>query len=164
VRSILVIAAVAAIGACAARADTVKLGIVDYEKVFKASKKYADNTVLFDNDVKRERAAIEKQNQELTAKKAEFERQKLLYTDAERKKKQDEISALEKAVSEATEAAAQRIKQRYDELIEECHRTLKAIISKYAKEKGFSCILTSTAVLSPDTCIDVTEDILKLVK
>jgi len=164
VRSILIVAAMLGLTACATRAENVKLGIVDYEKVFKASKKYAENTALFESEVKKERAALEKQNQELTAKKAEFERQKLLYTDAERKKKEEEITAQEKKVAEATDAAAQRIKQRHDELIDDCHRALKATISRYAKEKGFTCILTSAAVLSIETCTDVTEDILKLVK
>jgi len=96
-----------------------------------------------------------------------FEKNKSKMTNPEILKTQDELKMMEDRYAHFNSINEEKFKKEQYSLTERAIEKINKIINKYAKEKGYIVVLganNSGSVVYVDESIDITEDIIKILK
>ena len=144
--------------ACAA---TLKIGIIDTQKIMMESKAAKDARGIFLMDVERKRSELhEKQTQvqsqerELREKAKEMSRETL-------QKKKDELEQDVKELRRLKNDMEEELKKKDVSLTRKLLEEIREIVEAFTKKNKFTVVMEKKAVVAFDEAIDITDQIIK---
>jgi outer membrane protein len=164
--SLALLAAVALPGAplCAdARAQTLKIAVVDFQEALNQVKEGAAARKKLEGMFESKRKGIEGLETQIKAKKDEYDRQAVILSDAARKQKEQELMALQSQYQQIYMQSEGEMQQAYAVLMEDLITKMRAIAETIAKEKGYNLVLevTEGGVVYSAPAFDITAELIK---
>lgn len=179
--ALLGLSALTATVAPALAVDTPKaVAIVDYEKVLHSSKIFSQTSVAFNNKYKAKVDQMSARNDALAKEDAAIlsAKQKLdtdiksgKVTAASLKKREKELNSRIKIFQEKVAKFQQdaqlleQERQRENQIeLNKVEESIRKIISEYATKNGYIIVIDSAAVIYNQAGLNITDDVIKLVK
>lgn len=179
--ALLGLSALTATVAPALAVDTPKaVAIVDYEKVLHSSKIFSQTSVAFNNKYKakvdqmsarndalaKENAAILSAKQKLDA---DIKSGKVTAASLKKREKElnDRIKIFQEKVAKFQQDAQllEQERQRENQIeLNKVEESIRKIISEYATKNGYTIVIDSAAVIYSQAGLNITDDVIKLVK
>lgn len=179
--ALLGLSALTATVAPALAVDTPKaVAIVDYEKVLHSSKIFSQTSVAFNNKYKakvdqmsarndalaKEDAAILSAKQKLDA---DIKSGKVTAASLKKREKElnDRIKIFQEKVAKFQQDAQllEQERQRENQIeLNKVEESIRKIISEYATKNGYTIVIDSAAVIYSQAGLNITDDVIKLVK
>jgi outer membrane protein len=150
-------AAPKAIGA----AGSMKIGMVDMQKILRDSKNSQKVRTAFMKDVEKKQAAIAAKEGLIRKLEEEFGRLEPGAMET-RKKKGDQIKHEMRELQYLREDAEGELKRKEVEITQKVIGEIMLIVKNYARNERFTVILDRMAVITAEESIDITDRILKL--
>lgn len=159
---LLALAIVFALTGMAHAAAVQKIGIMDMQRALNESKAGQDSKIELEAFIKKRQVRIDEMIKARETLKADIERQAVMLSEEATNKKIAEMQKMEREIDRLIGESNDELKgmQRDKEL--SILRGLNDIISQYAKEKGYTLIILSEAVVFAVDGMEITDDIIKL--
>jgi len=145
--------------ACAA---SVKIGIIDTQKIMRDSRAAKDARGIFLMDLEKKRAELRENQIEIQQKeKALREKQKEMPAEtfrAERDKLARDVKELRRLKNDMEE----ELKKKDASLTREILQEVVEIVRRYTTQKKYTVVLEKKAVVAFDDAADITDDIIKM--
>ena len=146
------------------RAEDVKVGVVDVNKIFSVYTKVTENQAEF-NKFREERQADVQKKAETADKEIKVLQDKLdSQGKAIKKEASDKITAdIEKKKQDILtlqQKVYQELQTKKNELIEARAKEIEAVIGKFAKEKGYTFVINKEAVPYSPEMADLTDQVI----
>jgi len=138
----------------------LKIGYVDFLKVYDEYQKKKDYQEVIEKKRSEKEEELKKKMQEIE----KLQKKVNLLKDKEKEKEKENLEKLAKDFEEMRRKSFLDLKKERDEKLKEILEDIKEVINNYAKTNNFDVILNGEAVLFGNNSLDVTSDIMKLLK
>jgi len=135
----------------------LKIGYVDFLKVYDEYKKTRDYQEIIEKKRSQKEEELKKKMQEIE----KLQNKVNLLKDKEKEKEKENLEKLEKDFEDTRRKLFLDLKKERDEKLKEILQDIKDVINNYAKKNNFDVILNGEAILFSDSSMDVTSDIMK---
>jgi len=144
-----------------ASGGSMKIGMVDMQKILRESKNSQKVRAAFMKDVERKQAAIVAKEGEIRKLEEEFKGLDSGALEA-RKKKGEQIKHEMREIQYLREDAEGELKRKEMEITQKVIGDIMQVVRNYARGERFSIILDRMAVITAEESVDITDRILKL--
>ena len=146
-----------------ARAEEVRIGVVDMNRALNDSRAGQKAIDELDKFMEAKRPELQRQKDAVQAKRDELDKQGLLLNEDTRKARENEIRTLERDLSRSVSDLQDEIKRRQAELSEAVQKDLVRLVEKIGTEGGYTAVLIKNpaVVLFATPTIDLTETVIK---
>ena len=145
--------------ACAA---SVKIGIIDTQKIMKDSKAAKDARGIFLMELEKKRAELREKQVEIQRKEKELrEKQKDLSAETFRAER-DNLAREVKEIRRLKNDMEEELKKKDVSLTRKILQEVIEIVRRYTKQNKYTVVLEKKAVVAFDDAADITDDIIKL--
>ena len=146
------------------RAEDVKIGVVDVNKIFSGYAKVAENQAEFDKFREERQADVQKKaeaaDKEIKPLQEKLEKGSKVMKPAETEKLTAEIEKKKQDVLNLQREIYQELQTKNRELVEARVKEIEAAIAKLAKEKGYTIVINKEAVLYFPEAADLSDQVL----
>lgn len=161
---VAVVAAVVVFGPGHARAEGIKVAVIDVNKILnesdigKAAKKKMEDRYA---ELKK---GIDKKSDEARKMKEDIEKQKILLGKEKLKEKEDALNARVAELRKLTQDAEKEMQSRQSELTRDILKVIEGQVDKVVKEEKLDLVLERTSgVIHVAPSLDITDKVLTLV-
>ncbi len=140
----------------AAEAQPLKIAVVDLTRVFKEYKKTQKMETALENLSKAKQSERDKKVSEIKDMKDEL----ALLNDAARDQKRQAFEDQLKGLSEFDQQTKEGLRDQRETSIGTLLKEIEAVVSLYAKDKGFDLVLSDRAILYRSDAVDVSGDVI----
>ena len=148
------------------RAEEVKIGVVNINKIFASYNKVAESQADFDKFRAERQAEVDKKTEEIKKEvkplQDKLEKQGKALSKEETEKVRGDIEKKQQEALNLLGGLRQELQQKNRELVEARVKEITDTVTKLAKDKGYSVVLNEEAVLyAPDT-VNLTNEVLEI--
>ena len=149
--------------AAAAAADSIKIGILDFQKVLQESKAGIAAQEKINEAGKEMEAELESRKEAIEESRKNLERESLVMSKEAREEKEREIRILINDFKALQQKYVSEYKAQEQSFIRKIQEEVFALAGKIGKEQGFSMILEKreSAVLYHDAGMNITEELIR---
>ncbi len=141
----------------------VKVAVVDFQRALNEVNEAAGVRAKLEGMYGERKAAIEKMQKSLEAKKSEYEKQSSILSDSARKAKEEELMKASVEFQQTYSRAEGEMQQAYYAAMQDFIEKMKKISVVIGKERGYTVVLEATeggVVYWSDT-VDITDEMIK---
>ena len=138
----------------------LKIGYVDFLKVYDEYQKTKDYQEIIEKKRIQKEEDLKKKAQEIEKLQNKIN----LLKDKEKEKEKENLEKLVKDFEDMRRKSFLDLKKERDEKLKEILEDIKSVIDNYAKKNNFDIILNGEAILFGNNSLDITSDIMKLLK
>ena len=146
------------------RAEDVKIGVVDVNKIFSGYTKVADNQAEFDKFQKDRQAEVQKKvdaiQKDVKSLQDKLDKQGKVLKKEEADKLKADIDGKQKEMIKLSRDLYDELKAKNAEMVSARIKDIEAAISKLAKEKGYAVVINKEAVLYFPEAADLSDQVL----
>lgn len=143
-------------------ADSVKIGIVDTQKILKDSKAAIKAREGLLADMKEKRAVFQKKQEEVRMLEKEFRSESSGLSPEALRGKRERLAQEVKELKRLKEDLEEQIRRENLELTKKILKEVRDVIIDYRKKKKYTLILEKNTVITSDDSIDITDQIIEL--
>lgn len=162
-RSSLILIVVFLLSSSLVKAENIKIGSVDLQKVLSSSVAGKNAQKEFENDRKKLQEKINDKKVDWDKSNQGYQKQKESLNDKAKTEKEEQLLSQEKELKRTFQDAEESLRRRNAQLVSSMMEKVKKIVDDYGKSSGYTVILerNGQSVLFVDSSIDVTEAIVK---
>ncbi len=150
--------------AYAAEKGAMKLGVMDIQKIITESQSGIAAKERIEAKQKELMAALEVQQREIEALKAEIEKKSTVWTQEKKDEKIVEFNKLRRDLKTKTDDARLEMKRLQEKEFQPILKMLEVVVQEFGAKNKFSFILDSrTSVLYFDSSYDVSNDLIEMI-
>ena len=139
-----------------------KLGVVNLQKAIQSTAQGKKAKTELESDFEKKKKELQKKEGDLKKMQEDLEKKRSVLSEEVLSKKQDEFREEMMKFQQVVAKNQSEIQKKEQELTQPILEKMKKIIEKLSKEKGYSMMLESTAmVLYVDSAHDLTEEVVK---
>lgn len=142
-------------------AETIKIGIVDAQKILRGSKVAQKARESFIKTLEGKRNIFQARQNELKKSQEDFRKEASNMSPAMRKEKTDELQRKTKELSRLKTDLEEELKKKDKELTTSLLRDIYNIVLEIREKENFSVILERKVVIAFDNAIDITDKVIK---
>ena len=144
-------------------AEAIKIGYVDMEAVLNLSKAGKRERQSLNAFVKERRGKIKEEEKKLESMKTDFEKNKLVMSDAQKKEKQKAFQDKLKAYQQLVGDSQKTIKRKESEYMRRAYAEIQEILKQIVEQEKFTIILerSESGLLYADKSIDLTMKVIE---
>ncbi len=141
----------------------VKVAVVDFQRALNEVNEAAGVRAKLEGMYGERKAAIEKMQKTLEAKKAEYEKQSSILSDSARKAKEEELMKASMEFQQTYSRAEGEMQQAYYAAMQDFIEKMKKISVAIGQERGYTVVLEATegGVVYWSDSVDITNEMIK---
>jgi len=140
---------------------SVKMGVIDLQKVAEESLAGKKSTVEYNILAKAKQASIEEKNKAIEKLRSELEQQKQDISEKALKQKLEELEKLETELSRFGQDAEAELGRKYEELYSNMLREVLELTGKIGAAENYTVIIDKGVILYCDKNLDITDPFTK---
>ena len=140
---------------------SVKIGVIDLQKVAEESLAGKKSTVEYNISAKAKQASIEEKNKAIEKLRSELEQQKLDISEKALKQKLEELEKLETELSRFGQDAEAELGRKYEELYSNMLREVLELTGKIGAAENYTVIIDKGGILYCNKNLDITDPFTK---
>ena len=162
-RKLLIFAVAFSLMAASAYAGTVKIGVIDMQKIVFESKEGKKAKAEWDKEYNEKKQEIDKKTKELQKLQEELKKNAAVLSEKAKKQKQEELRKKAMELQFLKQEAMQYLQKRNAELVDAIIKKAIKIIQDYGKKNGYTLIIDRTGkVVYSDPSVDLTKKIIQI--
>jgi outer membrane protein len=142
-------------------ADTVKIGIIDVQKVLNESEAGKKAKSDLEALIKTKQSTIDEKGRAIEKLKSDIEKQSSVLSAEARKNKEDELEKLLREYQRIVQDSQGEIKKKEAEFTDSILREIRELIEKTGEEEGYTLVIEKGMVLYSNKGMDISDAILK---
>ncbi len=142
-------------------ADTVKIGIIDVQKVLNESETGKKAKYDLEALIKTKQVSIDEKGKAIEKSKSDIEKQSSVLSAEARKNKEDELEKLLREYQRIVQDSQAEIKKKEAEFTDSILREIRELIEKTGEEEGYTIIIEKGMILFSNKGMDISDTILK---
>jgi outer membrane protein len=141
----------------------VKVAVVDFQRALNEVNEAAGVRAKLEGMYGERKAAIEKMQKSLEAKKSEYEKQASILSDSARKAKEEELMKASVEFQQTYSKAEGEMQQAYYAAMQDFIEKMKKISVAIGQERGYTVVLEATegGVVYWSDSVDITDEMIK---
>ncbi|MBW2020788.1 MAG: OmpH family outer membrane protein [Deltaproteobacteria bacterium] len=143
-------------------AKTVKIGVIDTQKIMRESRAAKNARAVFLKDLEAKRAVLKEKQDEVQAMKEELQKKGKKMSLSTRKEKAEKLEREIKELKRLRSDLEEELKKKDVELTRKLLREIGEIVRKFSKKEKYTVILEKRSVVAADGAIDITDKIIRL--
>ena len=158
------LAAVAVLATGPARAEGIKVAVIDVNKVLNESEAGKVAKKKMEDRYEELKKQIDKKSEEARKMKEDLDKQKILLGKEKLKEKEDALNARVAELRQLTQEAEKEMQNRQNELTRDILKIIEGQVNKVVKDEKIDLVLERTSgVIHFDPSMDITGKVLDLV-
>ena len=145
-----------------ATAASVKIGVIDTQKIMRESKAAKESRQIFLMDLEAKRAVLKSKEQEVRALDQELKKEGSTMTHSKVKDKREKLAQEIKELKRLRADLSEDLKKKDAELTQKVLKEVQDIVKTYRKKNRYTIIFERRSVIDIDDSIDITGAIIKL--
>ncbi|MBI2987246.1 MAG: OmpH family outer membrane protein [Deltaproteobacteria bacterium] len=142
--------------------ETLKIGVVDIQRVISESEAGKAAKEKFQSQVKKVEANLLKEKQEVEKLKGDLDRKSALLKEEDRRNLEKEIQRRERGYLLSARDSQEELRQREGEMTAEVFKDIVKIVGDVGKGEKFSLIVERSQIPYSDDAIDITKKVVDL--
>lgn len=159
----LLIALALAFGNMNAFADTIKIGVVDLQKIMQTSTEMKTIQSKLEKEFKPRRDTLVEMEEGLKKDMEKFKRDSAVMSKSERQKLEKKIVETQKTFEKQGQEYQQELSKAHNEAMEAFYNKIRSAIAKVAEKDKYDLVLQKDAAPFSAPKLDVTDKVLKAV-
>jgi len=145
-----------------AYAATVKIGLIDIQKIMRESKAAKNARDIFLKDRESKRALLMEKQEKAQVLQEELKKSGGDMSVSDRKQKTDELEREVKELKRLRSDLEEELKKKDEGLALKLLKEIREVVQEFLKKEKYTVILEKKSVAAADDAIDITEQIIKL--
>ena len=149
-----------------AQAEDLKIGVVDFQRALEEVREGELARAKLEGMMEAKRGSLQRMEQELQARQAEFEKQAAILSAEAQQQRQSALMQEQYAFQQTYMQAEQEMQQMYASMMEELITKMKGVAGELGKEKGYDLLLemgggAGLNVVYHEASMDLTNELIK---
>lgn len=143
-------------------AATVKIGVIDTQKILRDSQAAKEAQKVFRRDLEAKRAVLKSKEQEVMVLDQEIKKEGPKMEATVLKNKREKLADEMKELKRLRTDLSDDLKKKDAELTQKILKEIDAIVKDYSKKNKYTIILDRRMVIDFDETVEITNDIIKI--
>ena len=153
-----------ALGSMNALADTMKIGVVDLQKIMQTSSEMKTIQGKLEQEFKPRRDKLVGMEEGLKKDMEKFKRDRAVMSQSEREKLEKNIVETQKKFEQEGQQYQQELSKAHNDAMEEFYNKIRAAITKVAEKEKYELVLQKDAAPFSADKLDVTDKVMSQIK
>ena len=143
-------------------AATVKIGVIDTQKILRDSQAAKEAQKVFRRDLEAKRAVLKSKEQEVMVLDQEIKKEGAKMEATVLKNKREKLADEMKELKRLRTDLSDDLKKKDAELTQKILKEIDAIVKDYSKKNKYTIILDRRMVIDFDETVEITNDVIKI--
>ncbi len=143
-------------------AATVKIGVIDTQKILRDSQAAKEAQKVFRRDLEAKRAVLKSKEQEVMVLDQEIKKEGPKMEATVLKNKREKLADEMKELKRLRTDLSDDLKKKDAELTQKILKEIDAIVKDYSKKNKYTIILDRRMVIDFDETVEITNDVIKI--